>query len=181
MFSFDHPESEYCSETYVGGMADGWKTALLTFGSKAFNSEKKTRKWKTEIEKELERDKVKWSKNIKGQLQQSSDDNRDLKQTDVVAERRWSTSKFLFRRTRRPSEFSQPLTSMALNLPMAGGGGGELNRLILETSVHEKIFQIGPTVLALKLDKGRVLGGGNHPATEQKLTYFSNHEDDIQS
>ena len=33
-------------------------------------------------------------------------------------------------------------------------------RLILRTSVHEKIFQIGPTVLALKLDKGRVLGGG---------------------
>ena len=54
--------------------------------------------------------------------------------------------------------------------------------LILRTSVHEKNFQIGPTVLALKLDKGRVLGGGNHPLlTEQKLTYFSNQEDDIQS
>ena len=56
-------------------------------------------------------------------------------------------------------------------------------RLILGTSVHEKNFQIGPTVLALKLErKGRVLGGGNHPPPiEQKLTYFSNHEDDIQS
>ena len=35
-------------------------------------------------------------------------------------------------------------------------------------SSHEKIFQIGPTILALKLDKGRVLGGGggggNHPS-----------------
>ena len=40
-----------------------------------------------------------------------------------------------------------------------------------------------PTVLALKLEKGRVLGGGNQtpPALEQKLTYFSNHEGDIQS
>ena len=32
--------------------------------------------------------------------------------------------------------------------------------LILETSVRKKFFQIGPTVLALKLDKGRVLEGG---------------------
>ena len=32
--------------------------------------------------------------------------------------------------------------------------------LILGTSVHEKIFQTGPTVLALKLDEGRVLEGG---------------------
>ena len=33
-------------------------------------------------------------------------------------------------------------------------------RLILGTvDVYEKIFQIGPTVLALKLDKGRVLWG----------------------
>ena len=40
----------------------------------------------------------------------------------------------------------------------------------------------GLTVLALKLDKGRVLGGWQPPAsTEQKLTYFSNHENDIQS
>ena len=30
-------------------------------------------------------------------------------------------------------------------------------KLILGTSVHEKIFQIGSTVLDLKLDKGRVL------------------------
>ena len=34
--------------------------------------------------------------------------------------------------------------------------------LILGTSFHKKIVQIGPTVLALKLDEGRVLGGGNH-------------------
>ena len=33
----------------------------------------------------------------------------------------------------------------------------------------KKIFQIGPTVLALKLDKGSVLGGGG---IEQKLTYI---------
>ena len=32
--------------------------------------------------------------------------------------------------------------------------------LILGTSVHEKIFQIGPTVLVLKLNERRVLGGG---------------------
>ena len=44
-----------------------------------------------------------------------------------------------------------------------------------------KNFPIGPTVLALKLEKGRVLGDGNHPPIEQKLTYISNHEDDIQS
>ena len=56
-------------------------------------------------------------------------------------------------------------------------------RLILGTSVHGKLFQIGPTVLALKLHKGRVLGGGGWqpPLIEPKLTYFSNHEDDIQS
>ena len=36
-------------------------------------------------------------------------------------------------------------------------------RIILETSVHEKDSQIGPTVLAVQLDKGRVLGYGNHP------------------
>ena len=42
---------------------------------------------------------------------------------------------------------------------------------VLEASVHEKIFQIGPTVLALKLDKG-----GMPP-----LSYFSNNEDGIQS
>ena len=47
----------------------------------------------------------------------------------------------------------------------------------------KKHFQIGPTVLALKLDKGRVLGVATTPhlPIEQKLTYFSNHEDDIQS
>ena len=48
-------------------------------------------------------------------------------------------------------------------------------RLILGASVHKKIFQIGPTVLALKLDKGRVLGA------DFSFTYFSNHEDDSQS
>ena len=32
--------------------------------------------------------------------------------------------------------------------------------LILGTSVHERSFQTGPTVLAIKLDKWRVLGGG---------------------
>ena len=49
--------------------------------------------------------------------------------------------------------------------------------------VHEKIFQIGLTILALNLDKGRCWGrGGNPPPpTEHKLTYFSDHEDDIQS
>ena len=55
-------------------------------------------------------------------------------------------------------------------------------RLILGASVHEKIFQIGSTVLALKLHKERALGGGGVATPiEQKLTYFSNHEDDIQS
>ena len=53
---------------------------------------------------------------------------------------------------------------------------------MLGASVHEKIFQIGPTVLALRLDKGRVLGVATIPSPiEQKLTHFSNHEDDIQS
>ena len=37
--------------------------------------------------------------------------------------------------------------------------------------------------MASKLDKVRVLGGGGMatPLTEQNLTYFSNHEDEIQS
>ena len=49
-------------------------------------------------------------------------------------------------------------------------------------SIHEKTFQIGATVLALKLDKWRMLGGGGATIPiEQKLTYFSDHEDDIQS
>ena len=50
--------------------------------------------------------------------------------------------------------------------------------------VHEKIFQIGLTILALNVDKGRCWGGGvatTPPPTEHKLTYFSDHEDDIQS
>ena len=42
-----------------------------------------------------------------------------------------------------------------------------------------KNFQIGPTILALKLDKLRVMGG-NH-LHRLFFTYFSNHEDDIQS
>ena len=37
--------------------------------------------------------------------------------------------------------------------------------LILGASVHQKIFQIGPTVLALKLDKGRVQGVAQPPWT----------------
>ena len=48
----------------------------------------------------------------------------------------------------------------------------------------KKIFYIGPTVLALKLDKGRVLEGWQPPPPhplEQKLIYFSTHEGDIQS
>ena len=46
----------------------------------------------------------------------------------------------------------------------------------------KKNFQIGPIVLALKLDKGRVLSGWQPSRSiEQKLTYFSNHEDDMQS
>ena len=48
-------------------------------------------------------------------------------------------------------------------------------RLILGASVHQKIVQIGPTILALKLDKEKVLG------IEQKLIYFFNNENDIQS
>ena len=35
--------------------------------------------------------------------------------------------------------------------------------LIPGTTVYEKIFQIGPTVLALKIDKGRVLGVATTP------------------
>ena len=35
-------------------------------------------------------------------------------------------------------------------------------RLVIVTSVHDKIFQIRPAILALKLDQGRA-GGGNHP------------------
>ena len=51
-------------------------------------------------------------------------------------------------------------------------------RLILGTSVHQKIFRIGPIVLALKVDKGRVLVGvATTPINF--FSYFSNHEDDI--
>ena len=45
-------------------------------------------------------------------------------------------------------------------------------RHILGTSVHEKNSQIGPTVLALKLDKGRVLESGNHPPPPLSLTFL---------
>ena len=39
------------------------------------------------------------------------------------------------------------------------------------------------TNLALKLDKGRILGGGKHPPPPPwtYFTNFSNHEDEIQS
>ena len=38
------------------------------------------------------------------------------------------------------------------------------------------------TDLALKLDKGRILGGGKHPPPPWTyFTNFSNHEDEIQS
>ena len=82
-------------------------------------------------------------------------------------------------------ETQRKLLTVTLEWPREGGGGGchpptglsnfsqkweelfcKLNffcRLILGTSAHEKIFQIGNTILALKLDKGRVLGGGNPP------------------
>ena len=54
--------------------------------------------------------------------------------------------------------------------------------LAVGSSVHEKIFQIGPTFLALKLDKGRVLGVATTPPPYGLfLTYFANHENDIQS
>ena len=36
-------------------------------------------------------------------------------------------------------------------------------RLILGTSAHEKMFQIGPTILALKLDKGGGCWGWQPP------------------
>ena len=95
-----------------------------------------------------------------------------------------------------------------INPPMAKGGGGcplpppnrffqlfsEMGRAFLQNKFSpvgsslghlsmKTFFQIRPTVLALKLDKERVLMGGNHPPPpiEQTLTYFSNHEDDIQS
>ena len=42
----------------------------------------------------------------------------------------------------------------------------------------KKIFQIGPTILALKLDEGRVLGG-NYPLQWTFFACFSNHEDDM--
>ena len=70
-----------------------------------------------------------------------------------------------------------------INTPMAGGGGGGegggmvfqfflgMGRafipnktfscsLILGAFVHENLFQIGPTVLVLKLDKRRMLDAG---------------------
>ena len=72
----------------------------------------------------------------------------------------------------------------------------EWGELLLQTNISAvvtslghlpmKFFQIGVTVLALKLNKGVWWGGGgggNHPSPsiEQKLTYFAGHEDDIQN
>ena len=55
--------------------------------------------------------------------------------------------------------------------------GSSLGHLSMNTFFR---FQIRPTVLALKLDKGGCWEGGGNTPIEQKLTYFSNHEDDIQ-
>ena len=95
-------------------------------------------------------------------------------------------------------------STVPLTLRWTGGGGGGVdtpNRffqffsgmgrafisnkifscsLILGTSFHQTIFQIEPTVLALKLDKERVLRRWFHPL-EFFVSYFSNHEDKIQS
>ena len=58
-------------------------------------------------------------------------------------------------------------------------------RLILGTSVHEKNFQMETAILALKLDKGKVLEVANPPpppppSIEQKFTNLSSHEYGIQ-
>ena len=43
--------------------------------------------------------------------------------------------------------------------------------------ISDRSCRLGPKFRQIK-----VLGGGNHfPLIEQKLTYFYNHEDDIQS
>ena len=84
-----------------------------------------------------------------------------------------------------------------LNPPMVKGGGmdatppptgfsnlsqeweelsGKLNftcRLILGTSVYEKIFQIGPTVLALKLEKGRVVTPSPSPLSKNLPVFLT--------
>ena len=44
-----------------------------------------------------------------------------------------------------------------------------------------KSFQIGPTVLTLKLDKGMVLAGGVATTPMDLFTFYYNHENDIQS
>ena len=58
-FSFDHPESEYSVRQTV----EGWQMAE-SFWMKGIKFKKLIRKWKAEMEKEMECDKVKWSKNI---------------------------------------------------------------------------------------------------------------------
>ena len=55
-------------------------------------------------------------------------------------------------------------------------------RLILGASIHEKIFK--SDLLSWPKIRQRMGAGGWQPLpppTEQKLTYFSNHESDIQS
>ena len=53
-------------------------------------------------------------------------------------------------------------------------------RLVSGTSFHQKLCQIGSTVLALKLDKGRVLGVATISLPRRLFfTYFSNYEDGI--
>ena len=88
---------------------------------------------------------------------------------------------------------------MVFNTPVARGGGQEdttpigfssfsreWEELLFQTKClaaglslghlsMKKLFR-SDAILDLKLDKGRV-----PPPIEQKLTYFSNHEDDIQS
>ena len=68
---------------------------------------------------------------------------------------------------------------------LGGHHGPPMSNRVKGTCYGNKtIHQIGATILALKLDKGSAgWGGDNHlpPPTEQILTYFSNHEDDVQS
>ena len=46
----------------------------------------------------------------------------------------------------------------------------------------DRTYRLGPKIRQTESARGGGGGGGsNHPFTEQKLTCFSNHEDDIQS